>query len=125
MAQIHTRFVRSGLTRRPDAAVEGLEVKAYTLPTETPESDGTLTWNSTTMVAVLARSGSATGIGYSIHHGGGRANGRSSAARRGGGPRRDGGARDARSDDPRDSQCRSTGDRVVGHRCAWTAPCGI
>ncbi len=50
---------------RPDAVVEALDVKAYTLPTDQPESDGTLAWSATTMVAVLARCGAATGLGYS------------------------------------------------------------
>ena len=37
--------------------VERLDVAAYTVPTETPESDGTLEWDSTTLVLVHARTG--------------------------------------------------------------------
>ena len=32
--------------------VERLEVAVYTMPTDFPESDGTLRWNKTTMVLV-------------------------------------------------------------------------
>jgi L-alanine-DL-glutamate epimerase-like enolase superfamily enzyme len=49
---------------RVDAAVERLDVAAYTIPTERPESDGTLEWDSTTMVAVEAHAGGRTGLGY-------------------------------------------------------------
>lgn len=44
--------------------VEGLEAAAYTVPTDAPESDGTLEWSSTTMVVVHARGGGQTGMGY-------------------------------------------------------------
>jgi L-alanine-DL-glutamate epimerase-like enolase superfamily enzyme len=45
--------------------VESVEVAAYTIPTDAPESDGTLAWDSTTMVVVTVRAGGATGTGYS------------------------------------------------------------
>jgi L-alanine-DL-glutamate epimerase-like enolase superfamily enzyme len=48
----------------PDATVEGLEVAAYTVPTDAPESDGTLAWESTTIVVVEARGGGQRGLGY-------------------------------------------------------------
>lgn len=44
--------------------VDGLDVSAYEIPTDAPESDGTLEWASTTMVVVEARAGGQTGIGY-------------------------------------------------------------
>ena len=47
-----------------DAAVERLEVHAYTIPTDEPESDGTLEWDSTTIVVVEAHAGGKTGLGY-------------------------------------------------------------
>jgi L-alanine-DL-glutamate epimerase-like enolase superfamily enzyme len=50
-------------TRTP-AAVEQLAVSAYTIPTDEPESDGTLDWDSTTIVVVEVRSGGETGLGY-------------------------------------------------------------
>ncbi|MGH9640982.1 MAG: enolase C-terminal domain-like protein, partial [Terriglobales bacterium] len=34
------------------------------MPTDLPESDGTLEWNSTTLVLVRAHGGGETGIGY-------------------------------------------------------------
>ena len=34
--------------------VEQLDVSAYTVPTETPEADGTLAWRETTLVLVRA-----------------------------------------------------------------------
>jgi L-alanine-DL-glutamate epimerase-like enolase superfamily enzyme len=49
-------------------AVERLEVSAYTIPTDQPESDGTLQWDSTTIVVVEALAGGQTGIGYSYTH---------------------------------------------------------
>jgi L-alanine-DL-glutamate epimerase-like enolase superfamily enzyme len=52
-------------TRSPvGPAVDGLEVRVYEVPTEQPEADGTLTWEATTVVAVLARSGTTTGLGW-------------------------------------------------------------
>jgi L-alanine-DL-glutamate epimerase-like enolase superfamily enzyme len=46
-------------------AVEiGLDVEAYTIPTDEPESDGTLDWDSTTIVVVEAHAGGETGLGY-------------------------------------------------------------
>ena len=42
-----------------------IEVSAYTIPTDAPESDGTLEWRQTTLVLVHVRAGGATGIGYS------------------------------------------------------------
>ncbi|MGH9523504.1 MAG: enolase C-terminal domain-like protein [Terriglobales bacterium] len=57
------------LTRFPAAhsdftPIEKIEVSSYTIPTDFPESDGTLEWDSTTMVLVQARAAGHTGIGY-------------------------------------------------------------
>jgi L-alanine-DL-glutamate epimerase-like enolase superfamily enzyme len=41
-----------------------LDVHAYTIPTDEPESDGTLEWDSTTIVVVEAHAGGRTGLGY-------------------------------------------------------------
>ncbi|HLI52493.1 MAG TPA: enolase C-terminal domain-like protein, partial [Thermomicrobiaceae bacterium] len=51
----------------PDTQVpiERVETSVYTVPTDLPESDGTYTWNSTTMVLVEASAGGVTGLGYS------------------------------------------------------------
>ena len=53
------------LRRRSRRRVERLDVRAYTIPTDAPESDGTLEWDSTTIVVVEVarrrqRRGSAT-----------------------------------------------------------------
>lgn len=50
--------------RVTDAVVEALDVSVFTVPTDAPEGDGTLTWNSTTVVLVEARSGGVTGTGW-------------------------------------------------------------
>ena len=39
-------------------------MSSYRIPTDFPESDGTLEWNSTTLVAVRASAGNDTGLGY-------------------------------------------------------------
>ena len=49
---------------RTDVAVERLDVSAFTIPTDAPESDGTLEWDSTTIVVVEAHAGDAVGLGY-------------------------------------------------------------
>jgi L-alanine-DL-glutamate epimerase-like enolase superfamily enzyme len=41
-----------------------LDVSAYTIPTDEPESDGTLEWSSTTIVVVEAHADGETGLGY-------------------------------------------------------------
>jgi L-alanine-DL-glutamate epimerase-like enolase superfamily enzyme len=46
------------------AAVDGLTAAAFSIPTDRPESDGTIEWNSTTLVIVKATSAGAQGIGY-------------------------------------------------------------
>ncbi len=49
---------------RIDAAVDELDVAAYTVPTDAPEADGTLSWTSTTIVVVHAHAGGERGVGY-------------------------------------------------------------
>jgi len=41
-----------------------LDVLACTIPTDAPESDGTIEWNKTTIVIVEARGGDEIGVGY-------------------------------------------------------------
>ncbi|MBV8257843.1 MAG: mandelate racemase [Actinobacteria bacterium] len=41
-----------------------LDVSVYTIPTDQPESDGTLEWDSTTVVVVEATEGGRVGLGY-------------------------------------------------------------
>jgi L-alanine-DL-glutamate epimerase-like enolase superfamily enzyme len=52
-------------TRPVGAPVEGLRVAAYEVPTDEPESDGTLEWESTTIVVVEIEGGGEIGLGYS------------------------------------------------------------
>jgi L-alanine-DL-glutamate epimerase-like enolase superfamily enzyme len=49
---------------RTGVSVERLDVSAYEVPTDEPESDGTLEWGSTTIVVVEAHAGGKTGLGY-------------------------------------------------------------
>ncbi|MEB3983058.1 mandelate racemase [Mycobacterium sp. 663a-19] len=44
--------------------VESVEASAYSIPTDAPESDGTLTWDSTTLVLASVRAGGQVGVGY-------------------------------------------------------------
>jgi L-alanine-DL-glutamate epimerase-like enolase superfamily enzyme len=45
--------------------VERLAARVFTVPTDAPEADGTLSWDATTVVLVEARAGGHTGLGYS------------------------------------------------------------
>jgi L-alanine-DL-glutamate epimerase-like enolase superfamily enzyme len=45
--------------------VESITCSAYTVPTDRPESDGTLAWDSTTIVVVEVAGGGGSGLGYS------------------------------------------------------------
>lgn len=47
-----------------DAVVTEMRVRACTVPTDAPESDGTLEWEATTIVVVEVEAGGELGIGY-------------------------------------------------------------
>src|SRR5438105_11053244 len=47
-----------------DVPIERIDVSVYTVPTDSPESDGTLEWESTTLVLVSAFAGDTVGLGY-------------------------------------------------------------
>jgi L-alanine-DL-glutamate epimerase-like enolase superfamily enzyme len=49
---------------RTEAGIERLDVSAYEIPTDEPESDGTFEWDSTTVVIVEAHARGQTGLGY-------------------------------------------------------------
>jgi L-alanine-DL-glutamate epimerase-like enolase superfamily enzyme len=49
---------------RSEVPIRDVRAAAYRVPTATPESDGTLDWNATTLVVVHAAAGSVTGLGY-------------------------------------------------------------
>jgi L-alanine-DL-glutamate epimerase-like enolase superfamily enzyme len=50
---------------RRTVPIERINVSAYRIPTDAPESDGTLAWDSTTLVLVEAQAAGITGIGFS------------------------------------------------------------
>ena len=45
-------------------SVEEVATRTYTIPTDQPESDGTLEWQSTTLVTAEVRAGGTTGLGW-------------------------------------------------------------
>lgn len=47
-----------------DAVIDRIEARVYTIPTDAPEADGTIAWDSTTMILVTATSGDRVGIGW-------------------------------------------------------------
>jgi L-alanine-DL-glutamate epimerase-like enolase superfamily enzyme len=62
---------------KPAVPIEHANISIYTIPTDLPESDGTLQWNSTTIVLVQLHASGKSGIGYTyadlstaelIHH---------------------------------------------------------
>jgi L-alanine-DL-glutamate epimerase-like enolase superfamily enzyme len=48
--------------------IERVAAHAYTVPTEAPESDGTLEWDSMTILVVEVDAGEASGLGYTYSH---------------------------------------------------------
>lgn len=50
---------------RPEYKLTRITAAVYRVPTDTPESDGTFSWDSTTLVTVHAHAGGKTGFGYS------------------------------------------------------------
>ncbi len=47
-----------------DFKIQEMTVQTYTIPTDFPESDGTLAWDRTTLVLVRASAADKTGMGY-------------------------------------------------------------
>jgi L-alanine-DL-glutamate epimerase-like enolase superfamily enzyme len=47
-----------------DGLVEAVDVACFTVPTDAPEGDGTIAWDSTTMVLVTARAAGHSGLGW-------------------------------------------------------------
>ncbi len=48
--------------------IEQVEATAYTVPTDFPEADGTLSWSKTTIVVVHLTAGGVRGLGYTYNH---------------------------------------------------------
>jgi L-alanine-DL-glutamate epimerase-like enolase superfamily enzyme len=53
-----------------ETCVEHVGVSAFTIPTDAPEADGTLAWNSTTLVLVEIRTAGEQGLGFTYGNGG-------------------------------------------------------
>ena len=54
---------------RGEAPITRVRARAYTIPTDKPEADGTYAWGSTTLVVVHLEGGGKTGLGYTYTHG--------------------------------------------------------
>jgi L-alanine-DL-glutamate epimerase-like enolase superfamily enzyme len=48
--------------------IEQMRVSIYKIPTDGPEADGTIEWNSTTMIIVRLKCGNLEGLGYTYAH---------------------------------------------------------
>lgn len=58
---VTSRVVAGGAGER---VVDGVDSAVYTVPTDAPEADATLGWDSTTLVLATVRCGQVTGLGY-------------------------------------------------------------
>lgn len=47
-----------------EVPIDGVETKVFTIPTERPEADGTISWEATTVVLAFVSAGGKTGMGY-------------------------------------------------------------
>jgi L-alanine-DL-glutamate epimerase-like enolase superfamily enzyme len=54
----------SSKAKRIGVAIEQLDVSAFIVPTDSPEADGTLTWDKTTLVVVEATGAGIRSLGY-------------------------------------------------------------
>lgn len=66
--QMASETAAASADRGQQARVDRIEVSAYRIPTDAPESDGTLEWDSTTLILVQAAGCGKTGLGYSYSH---------------------------------------------------------
>jgi L-alanine-DL-glutamate epimerase-like enolase superfamily enzyme len=55
-------------TQPGSVPIENVRVSTYTIPTDTPEADGTYEWDSTTIVVVQVSGGGKEGLGYTYAH---------------------------------------------------------
>ncbi len=49
-------------------SIDRVEVSSYTIPTDAPEADGTLSWDSTTLIVSEIGAGGKIGLGYTYGH---------------------------------------------------------
>src|SRR5689334_22427144 len=47
-----------------EASIQGIRARAFTIPTDKPEADGTIAWDKTTLVLVEVNGGGRVGLGY-------------------------------------------------------------
>ena len=52
-----------------NAPIGSIAARAYTIPTDAPEADGTFAWQETTLVIVTVEAGGQTGLGYTYSSG--------------------------------------------------------
>jgi L-alanine-DL-glutamate epimerase-like enolase superfamily enzyme len=57
-------MIESDVTTIPGPPIAHVSASSYTIPTDAPESDGTLEWDSTTIVIAEVQAGGQTGIGW-------------------------------------------------------------
>lgn len=57
-------MAQTARSKPAEASIEKVEVAAYKIPTDAPESDGTYEWDATTLVVVEVTAGGITGLGY-------------------------------------------------------------
>jgi L-alanine-DL-glutamate epimerase-like enolase superfamily enzyme len=49
---------------KPEVSIDKIRAQAFEIPTDQPEADGTMSWNSTTLIVVEAFGGAEVGTGY-------------------------------------------------------------
>jgi L-alanine-DL-glutamate epimerase-like enolase superfamily enzyme len=49
---------------KPEARIEAVRSRAYKIPTDAPEADGTYAWTATTLITAEVEGGGHTGLGY-------------------------------------------------------------
>lgn len=54
----------TAMQERVEEAIQSVDVTAYSVPTDRPESDGTYEWDKTTLVVVEAKAADECGLGY-------------------------------------------------------------
>ena len=64
MRAVPGRIAMGAIEYVTQASIAEVSVDAYTIPTDAPESDGTLEWTATTIVVVHVTAGSVRGFGY-------------------------------------------------------------
>ena len=66
--KVHSKSRKDRSNGTSRLSIDSVEAAAYTIPTDQPEADGTLEWDSTTIVIARVSSGGEEGIGYTYAH---------------------------------------------------------